>query len=395
MPDNSDSMIRNEVRQMSDTELNRTPLHDLHVKLGAKMVPFAGYEMPVQFRDGIIKEHLQARESAVLFDVSHMGQVVIRSLSGLAESAARALETLMPADIVGLRAGRQRYGLLTDEAGGIIDDLIVARNREHLFLVVNASRKSRDVEVLRKELEGSCTVELLEDRALIAVQGPKSSEVLDHVIPGITGMSFMESHEFEFAGSPVMVSRSGYTGEDGFELSVAADDSVRLAECLLENDGLAPAGLGSRDSLRLEAGLCLHGNDIDETTSPVEAALEWAIPRIRRTGGERAGGFPGEARIFSELDKEPDRRRVGLRPTGRAPMRQGTPLFTDSAGRVSIGAVTSGGFGPTVGGPVSMGYVKSESSSAGTIVFGEVRGRFLPAEVCRMPFVRHRYRRRG
>ena len=378
---------------MSDTELNRTPLHDLHVKLGARMVPFAGYEMPVQYRDGIIKEHLKARESAVLFDVSHMGQVVIRSLSGPAENAARALETLMPADIVGLSEGRQRYGLLTDESGGIIDDLIVSRNREHLFLVVNASRKSRDVGLLRKKLEGSCTVELLAGRALIAVQGPKSSEVLEAVIPGIAGMSFMDSREFEHAGSPVTVSRSGYTGEDGFELSVAAGDAVRLAGCLLENDGLAPAGLGSRDSLRLEAGLCLHGNDIDETTSPVEAALEWAIPRIRRTGGERAGGFPGEARILSELDNEPGRRRVGLRPTGRAPMRQGTPLFADAAGMVSIGVVTSGGFGPTVGGPVSMGYVQSRNSSAGTLVFGEVRGRFLPAEVCRMPFVRHRYKR--
>ncbi len=378
---------------MSDAELNRTPLHDLHVKRGARMVPFAGYEMPVQYREGIIKEHLQARESAVLFDVSHMGQIVVRSLSGPAENAARALETLMPADIVGLREGRQRYGLLTDEAGGIIDDLIVARHREHLFLVVNASRKARDVELLSKKLEGSCTVELLEDRALIAVQGPKSSEVLEAVIPGITGMSFMESREFEYAGSPIMISRSGYTGEDGFELSVAADDVVRLAERLLESDEVATAGLGSRDSLRLEAGLCLHGNDIDETTSPVEAALEWAIPRVRRTGGERAGGFPGEARVLSELDNEPDRRRVGLRPTGRAPMRQGTPLFADASGEVSIGAVTSGGFGPTVGGPVSMGYVKSESASPGTEVFGEVRGRIMPAEICQIPFVIHRYKR--
>ena len=376
---------------MSGTELHKTPLHDLHVRLGAKSVPFAGYAMPVQYPDGIIAEHSQTRTSAGLFDVSHMGQIILRHVSGDVGSAALALEELVPANIVGLAEGRQRYGLFTDETGGILDDLMIASKPGHLFLVVNASRKSEDFEHLNSALGGRCRLELLEGRALLALQGPASAAVLERVIPGTASMRFMDSLDFDYDGAGVWVSRSGYTGEDGFEVSVRSDDAVELAEALLAQEEVGPVGLGARDSLRLEAGLCLHGNDIDPSTSPVEAALEWSIQKVRRAGGDRAGGFPGDSRILAELQDGAGRRRIGLKPGGRAPIRRGTPLFGDEDGEESIGVVTSGGFGPTFGGPLSMGYVETRFSVAGQTVFGQVRGRMLPAEVHPMPFVQQRY----
>ena len=376
-----------------ESNLCCTPLHRQHLALGAKMVPFAGYELPVQYHTGIIGEHLHTRKSAGLFDVSHMGQMLLWPNSGNPADAALELEKLVPADIAGLRDGRQRYGLFTDAGGGILDDFIVARRGNHFLLIVNASRKAQDFDRLQDYVGQCCRLQMLEDRALIALQGPESGSVLEKLVPGSANLNFMESREFMFQGSALWISRSGYTGEDGFEISVPADVSEGLFSDLLEQKAVQPAGLGSRDSLRLEAGLCLHGSDIDDSTSPVEAALEWAIPGVRRIGGRRAGGFPGDARVLSELADGAGRRRVGIRPEGKAPMRHGTVVHADQEGRRRIGLVTSGGYGPSVGGPVSMGYVEIEFAISGTLVFCEVRGRMLPAKVHSMPFIEHRYNR--
>lgn len=359
------------------------------------MVPFAGYEMPVQYHGGIISEHLHTRTAAGLFDVSHMGQILVVPNSGNLEGAARAVERVAPVDIVGLNDGRQRYGLFTDPNGGILDDFMVARHGARFLIVANASRKLLDFDLLAAETGGSCGLELLEDRALIAIQGPAAAAALEGVVPGVTELDFMEVRDFKPDGSPVWISRSGYTGEDGFEISLPADCSKRFFARLLEQEGVLPVGLGARDSLRLEAGLCLYGNDIDESTSPAEAALEWAVPRVRRRGGQRVGGFPGDARILSEIESGAPRRRVGIRPEGRAPMRRGSVLHADQDGGIRIGEVTSGGYGPTVGGPVSMGYVDSGQGTDGTPAYGEVRGRMLPARFRSLPFVEHRYIRKG
>ena len=359
------------------------------------MVPFAGYEMPVQYPDGIICEHQHTRTAAGLFDVSHMGQILVIPNSGNLDDAARAVERVAPIDIVGLKEGRQRYGLFTDPNGGILDDFMAARHGTQFLIVANASRKLLDFDLLAAETGRSCGLELLEDRALIAIQGPVAAAALEVVIPGVSELSFMDSREFNPDGSPVWISRSGYTGEDGFEISAPADGSKQLFARLLEQEGVSPVGLGARDSLRLEAGLCLYGNDIDESTSPVEAALEWAVPRVRRRGGQRMGGFPGDARILSEIEGGAPRRRVGVRPEGRAPMRGGSVLHADREGEIRIGEVTSGGYGPTVGGPVSMGYVDSGHGIDGSPAYGEVRGRMLPARFRSLPFVEHRYIRKG
>ena len=359
------------------------------------MVPFAGYEMPVQYRDGIISEHLHTRTAAGLFDVSHMGQILVIPNSGYLDDAARAIERVAPVDIVGLKQGRQRYGLFTEPNGGILDDFMVARHGAQFLIVANASRKLLDFDLLAAETGRSCGLELLEDRALIAIQGPAAAAALEGVVRGVSELSFMESRGFNPDGSPVWISRSGYTGEDGFETSVPVDDSRQFFARLLEQEGVLPVGLGARDSLRLEAGLCLYGSDINESTSPVEAALEWAVPRVRRRGGQRMGGFPGDARILSEIEGGAPRRRVGICPEGKAPMRNGTILHADPKGGIRIGEVTSGGYGPTVGGPVSMGYVDSGHGTDGTPAFGEVRGRMLPARFRPLPFVEHRYIRKG
>ncbi|MBI1385601.1 MAG: glycine cleavage system aminomethyltransferase GcvT [Rhizobiales bacterium] len=374
-------------------DLRVTPLHDLHVSLGARMVPFAGYDMPVQYPLGVLKEHLHVRAAAGLFDVSHMGQLRIRPRSGRLADAALALERLMPVDVLGLAVGRQRYGLLTNADGGIIDDLMFANRGDHYFVVVNAACLSGDLAHLRNELAADCDVEHLAERALIALQGPRASAVMAGLAPGSEAMRFMDVAALEIAGIDAIASRSGYTGEDGFEISVAAGDVVALAERLLECEGVAPIGLGARDSLRLEAGLCLYGNDIDMTTTPVAASLGWAIQKVRRTGGARAGGFPGAPRILAELEQGTAARRVGLRPEGRAPVRGGAPLFDAETGGNPVGHVTSGGFGPSLKAPIAMGYVASEKAATGTRIHAEVRGKRLALTVADLPFVVPNYKR--
>ncbi len=361
------------------TGLARTPLYELHLAQGAKMVPFAGYEMPVQYPAGVLKEHLHSRGACGLFDVSHMGQAILRPKAGM-ERLMLALERLMPVDALGLAQGRQRYGLFTNGTGGILDDLMFAHRGDHVFVVVNAARKAHDFAWMAQHLEDAAEVEPLPDRALIAVQGPAAEAVLEAKAPGVAAMRFMDVGIF----GTLWVSRSGYTGDDGYEVSLPASEATAFAEALLADPAAALIGLGARDSLRLEAGLCLYGHDIDETTSPVEAGLTWAIPKVRRAGGARAGGFLGEERVLHELAHGPERRRVGLRPEGRAPMREGTLLFHPDG--TPLGSVTSGGYGPSVEAPIAMGYVASAHAADGTALEGEVRGKRLPATVSPLPF---------
>jgi len=376
-----------------ETSLKTTPLHALHVASGGKMVPFAGYDMPVQFSTGVLREHLHTRSSAGLFDVSHMGQIALHAKSGKVEDAALALERLVPQDILGVTPGRQRYAQFTNAAGGILDDLMVANFGSHLFLVVNAACKADDEAHLRANLADACVIEPLADRALIALQGPKAESVLARLCADAAAMRFMDAGPRRVAGIDCFVSRSGYTGEDGFEISVPAEHAEALAKALLENSDVLPIGLGARDSLRLEAGLCLYGHDIDTTTTPVEGALEWSIQKSRRNGGARAGGFPGADKILAELGTGAPRRRVGLKPEGRAPVREGAPLFAGSASSEQIGKVTSGGFGPSINAPVAMGYLPSSQATSGGLVFAELRGARLPLRVAAMPFVPNTYKR--
>jgi aminomethyltransferase len=375
------------------TALKRTPLQALHVSLGGKMVPFAGYEMPVQYTPGVLREHLHTRAAAGLFDVSHMGQIAVGAKSGRIEDAALALERLVPQDVVGIAPGRQRYAQFTNDDGGILDDLMVANFGEYLFLVVNAACKNADEAHLRERLSDVCSIEPLGDRALLALQGPKAEAVLAKLCAEVSAMRFMDSGPRKVAGFDCFVSRSGYTGEDGFEISVPAEHAEQLAKLLLVNSDVVPIGLGARDSLRLEAGLCLYGHDIDTTTTPVEAALEWSIQKSRRSGGTRAGGFPGAQKILAQFADGATRRRVGLRPQGRAPVREGAVLFADAASSEPIGTVTSGGFGPSLNAPVAMGYVPASHAATGTLVFAEVRGQRLPLRVAATPFVPNTYKR--
>lgn len=366
----------------SDTSIKTTPLNALHRELGGRMVPFAGYDMPVQFPAGILKEHLHTRARAGLFDVSHMGQV---RLTG--EDPAAALETLVPGDIRGLGLGRVRYTLFLNEQGGILDDLMVTNCGDHLLLVVNAARKDHDVAHMRKHLVGRCEVALLDDLALLALQGPDAAGVLGRFVPEAPAMKFMTQLNTTFNGIPVSLTRSGYTGEDGYEISCASVDAETIARALLAEEEVEPIGLGARDSLRLEAGLCLYGHDIDETTTPVEAGLGFALSKRRR----EEGGYPGHAIIMDQLANGTSRLRVGIQPTGRQPAREHTPV-TDNSGN-SLGELTSGGFGPTAGAPVGMGYVAASHTGTGTEVTLLVRGKPVPAVVASMPFVPHRYYR--
>ncbi|WP_185829885.1 glycine cleavage system aminomethyltransferase GcvT [Vibrio penaeicida] len=369
------------------TELLKTPLHALHVEVGAKMVPFAGYDMPVQYPLGVKKEHLHTRDAAGLFDVSHMGQLKLHG-----PDAAKALEALVPVDIVDLPVGNQRYAFFTNEEGGIMDDLMVANFGDHLFVVVNAACKEQDIAHLRANLPESVELELIEDRALLALQGPKAAEVLARLAPEVCEMVFMDARSIEILGEPCLVSRSGYTGEDGYEISVSAGKAQELARALTEFAEVEWIGLGARDSLRLECGLCLYGHDLDTTTTPVEASLLWGIQKIRRTDGERAGGFPGADIILEQIaTKNVSRKRIGLIGQTKAPVREGAKLF--DADDNEIGIVTSGTAGPTAGKPVSMGYVKTEFAAIGTEVFAEVRGKKLAMTVEKMPFVPQRYYR--
>ena len=356
------------------------------------MVPFAGYDMPVQYAPGVLKEHLHTRSSAGLFDVSHMGQVIVRARSGRYEDAALALENLVPVDILGLPSGRQRYGFFTDETGGILDDLMIAHVDDHLFVVVNAACKEADFAHLLAGIGERCEVTLL-DRALIALQGPRAVSVLAELWADVAAMKFMDVRHCRLHDVSCLVSRSGYSGEDGFEISIPANKAEDIARRLLEHPDVQPIGLGARDSLRLEAGLCLYGNDIDTTTSPVEAALEWAIQKARRQGGARAGGFPGDARILAELETGAARRRIGLKPEGKAPVRGHSKLYADAEGGNEIGEVTSGGFGPSAEFPVAMGYVPVSHAAVGTRLYAEVRGKYLPVTVSALPFVTPTYKR--
>jgi aminomethyltransferase len=386
-------MLARQDQSSQHSPLKRTALHALHAARGGKMVPFAGYDMPVQYATGVLREHLHTREAAGLFDVSHMGQIVLRPKSGKLEDAALALERLMPQDIVGVAPGRQRYAQFTNAAGGILDDLMVANFGSHLFVVVNAACKAEDEAHLRAGLSDVCLVEPLADRALIALQGPKASAVLEKFCAEAPAMRFMDAGPHIVAGIDCFVSRSGYTGEDGFEISVPAEHAEALATALLESSDVLPIGLGARDSLRLEAGLCLYGHDIDTTTTPVEGALEWSIQKSRRHGGARAGGFPGADTILRQLDNGAPRRRVGLKPEGRAPVREGAALFADTTSSEQIGSVTSGGFGPSVNAPVAMGYLPTSQAAPGALVFAELRGQRLPLRVTAMPFVPNTYKR--
>lgn len=375
--------------RMSD--LRQTPLYELHESLGAKMVPFAGYAMPVQYPMGVMQEHVHTRTHSGLFDVSHMGQVILSGPSW--ESVALAFEALVPMDVLGLADGRQRYGLFTNETGGIEDDLMFARRGDDLFVVVNAACKVADLARMRNGLPQQIQLTELKDRALIALQGPGAEAVLAALDSHAADMRFMDVFDLTLDGHAVWASRSGYTGEDGYEISVDASEAEALAKILLEQPGVAPIGLGARDSLRLEAGLCLYGNDIDAGTDPVSAGLTWAMQKARRVGGDREGGFPGATAVFAALERGVPRQRVGLQPKGRAPMRDGVLIYDQTDGGTEIGWVTSGGFGPSLQGPVAMGYVSTGFTTPGTELFGEVRGKRLPLEVVKLPFVPAKFKR--
>ena len=373
------------------SELLHLPLEALHTELGARMVPFAGYSMPVQYGLGVMKEHQHTRAAAGLFDVSHMGQVILRGADYAA--VAQAMESLVPVDIAGLGLNRQRYGFFTNEAGGIEDDLMLANRGDHLFVVINAACKAADIALMRAGLPADVTLEVVEDRALLALQGPLAEDVLAGLNDHVRGMRFMDVADLVLEGAECWVSRSGYTGEDGFEISVPVDAAEVLARRLLTDDRVEAIGLGARDSLRLEAGLCLYGHDIDAATSPVEAGLSWAIQKVRRTGGAREGGFPGAARILSELADGAPRARVGLSPEGRAPMREGVALYAAAEGGAQVGHITSGGFGPTVGTPVAMGLIARDQAAQGTQLYGDVRGKRLPVSVVALPFTPANFKR--
>ena len=370
----------------STTPLLNTALHALHLELGARMVPFAGYAMPVQYPAGILAEHRWCRDSAALFDVSHMGQLQLRG----AEAAA-ALETLVPQDVIDLPVDKQRYAFFTNAQGGLLDDLMVTRRADHLFLIVNAGCKADDIRHLINHIGHRCTVVPMPDHALLALQGPQAAAALARLDPGVATLAFMTGGDFTLAGAACFVTRSGYTGEDGFEISVPAAQAEALARALLAQPEVKPAGLGARDTLRLEAGLCLYGHDIDARTTPIEAGLAWAIQKVRRPGGARAGHYPGANVIEGQLATGPSVKRVGLTGLERVPVREGTPIV-DSHGH-PLGRVTSGTLGPTVHEPVAMAYLAVNHAGIQHEVYAEVRGKRLPMRVTPMPFTPHRYRR--
>ncbi|MCD8515454.1 MAG: glycine cleavage system aminomethyltransferase GcvT [Burkholderiaceae bacterium] len=372
---------------MSDNaSLLTTPLNALHLELGARMVPFAGYSMPVQYPAGLMAEHMHTRSAAGLFDVSHMGQLRL-----VGPDAAAAFETLMPVDVVGLGLHKQRYGLLLNEDGGIIDDLMFVNRGDDLFVIVNGACKHGDLAHIQARIGERCQVIPLPERALLALQGPQAVTALQRMVPGVERLVFMTGMPATWNGAELYITRSGYTGEDGFEISVPANAAEAFARALLAQPEVQPIGLGARNSLRLEAGLCLYGNDIDTTTSPVEAALNWAIQKVRRTGGERAGGFPGAAKVLAQLDGTipVTRRRVGLIAKERVPVREHTELQNTAGER--IGEVTSGLLGPSINQPIAMGYVESGYAALGTQVQALVRGKAVPMEVAALPFVPNRY----
>ena len=371
--------------------LRKTPLYDLHRDLGAKLTEFAGYEMPVQYGLGILGEHQHTRAKAGLFDVSHMGQVILRGRSYT--ETALALEKLLPTDVLGLEVGRQRYGLLTTNSGGILDDLMFSNRGDHIFIVLNAACKNSDIKHLKSLLEPEILVEEVLNRALIALQGPASETVLGELNPQVKNMKFMDVETLLVSGVECWISRSGYTGEDGFEISIPAADAELVTRSILSNENVEFIGLGARDSLRLEAGLCLYGHDINQATTPVEASLTWAIQKVRRANGERAGGFIGSKIILKQLDEGTERKRVGFLPQTRAPMREGVEVFETERSKDTIGIITSGGYGPTVGHPIAMGYIDSKYAQNKNNLFGELRGKRVPIKVSKIPFVPLNFKR--
>ena len=371
--------------------LKRTPLYELHCELGAKLTEFAGYEMPVQYSLGILGEHQHTRTKAGLFDVSHMGQIILRGSSY--QETALALERVIPMDVLGLKVGRQRYGFLTTDGGGILDDLMFSNRKDHIFVVLNAACKDSDIVHLRTLLEPEISIEVIENRALIALQGPASETVLSEFNSQISAMKFMDVETLSIAGAECWISRSGYTGEDGFEISIPSSAAEAITRSILSKQEVEFIGLGARDSLRLEAGLCLYGHDIDEETTPVEASLTWAIQKARRTNGERANGFLGDEIITQQLDTGTYRKRVGFLPQTRAPMREGVEIYETESSKEVIGKITSGGYGPTVGHPVAMGYINSEYVDSNDNLFGELRGKRVPVKIAKLPFVPLNFKR--
>jgi aminomethyltransferase len=369
---------------MAATDLQKTPLHALHLELGAKMVPFAGYDLPVSYPAGILAEHRHCRESAALFDVSHMGQLRL-----LGDDAAKALESLVPVDVVDLAAGKQRYGFFTNASGGILDDLMITRREDDLFVIVNAACKDADIQHLLTHIGHRCTVQPLPDQALLALQGPGAVAALSRLNPVLSKLAFMTGMSTALAGADCFVTRSGYTGEDGFEISVPASQAETLARALLASAEVQPAGLGARDTLRLEAGLCLYGHDINDVTTPVEAGLTWAIQKVRRAGGTRAGRYPGANVIDQQLALGVSTRRVGLVGLERVPVREGA-LIVDAQGH-KLGRVTSGTLAPTVNRPIAMAYLAADHASPDHEVYAQVRGKNQPMRVSAMPFAPHRY----
>ena len=372
----------------TDTPLLKTPLHALHLELGARLVPFAGYEMPVQYAGGLIAEHRHTREAAGLFDVSHMGQLRL-----VGADAAAALETLMPVDVLGLGVDRQRYGLLLSDEGSILDDLMFVNRGDHLFLIVNGACKQADIAHIQARIGDRCRVEPMPEQALLALQGPQAARVLERLVPGVGALVFMTGGAFAWQGAPLYITRSGYTGEDGFEISLPGDRAEAFARALLAQPEVQPIGLGARNSLRLEAGLCLYGNDIDTTTTPVEAGLNWAMQKVRKGGGARAGGFPGAARVLAQLDgtQPVERQRVALMARQRVPVRE--PAELRNLDGQTIGQVTSGLLSPMLDKPIAMGYVRPGYAPVGTELFAMVRGKPVPMEVVATPFVPTRYHR--
>ena len=371
--------------------LRKTPLNALHREFGAKLTEFAGYEMPVQYRLGILGEHQHTRKKAGLFDVSHMGQVILSGQSY--EETALALEKVLPMDVLGLEIGRQRYGFLTTDEGGILDDLMFSNRGDHIFVVLNAACKDSDIKYLRSLLEPNISIKEIESRALIALQGPASEAVLSKYHPQIKNMKFMDVETLTIDGAECWISRSGYTGEDGFEISIPAEAAEPITRSILSNQNVEFIGLGARDSLRLEAGLCLYGHDIDQATTPVEASLTWAIQKARRSNGSRASGFIGSEIILKQLAGGTNKKRVGLLPQTRAPMREGVEIFATETSKEAIGKITSGGYGPTVGYPIAMGYINREYANSKDDLFGELRGKRVPVKVSNLPFVPLNFKR--
>ena len=371
--------------------LRKTPLNALHREFGAKLTEFAGYEMPVQYRLGILGEHQHTRKKAGLFDVSHMGQVILSGQSY--EETALALEKVLPMDVLGLEIGRQRYGFLTTDEGGILDDLMFSNRGDHIFVVLNAACKDSDIKYLRSLLEPNISIKEIESRALIALQGPASEAVLGKYHPQIKNMKFMDVETLTIDGAECWISRSGYTGEDGFEISIPAEAAEPITRSILSNQNVEFIGLGARDSLRLEAGLCLYGHDIDQATTPVEASLTWAIQKARRSNGSRASGFIGSEIILKQLAGGTNKKRVGFLPQTRAPMREGVEIFGTETSKDAIGKITSGGYGPTVGYPIAMGYINSEYANSEDDLFGELRGKRVPVKVSNLPFVPLNFKR--